>query len=568
MSECPAYLPTDEVLRPLPQPAGHSPLSAVAREGSIAADGWRPPDDAAWEAFLIERRRMSASLNRYGILDRFDPYDDHSRGADLYEALVGQDTTALTDSGWLDRIEAITRLEARLAALKAEAITAFDDALHGVSADLGHARPEPGDRSATAGERRWHSGQLRSVSDEIGLVLNLHRGAATTRIHNSWELVRNYPATYAALADGTLTERAAFTIVTELAGLERVEHIQAAEEAVLDWARRHPLQRIKQIARREAARLDARANDRSHQRALDDRSVRMSVADDGTADLITTQDAVDAAGVMTSLTRAALYRRRKGDPRTLDQLRADIALARLLPRTKRAATTADTGHDTAADADLTGDPGSGADLGAAADLGSNANADAGADADAEVDADAGADADADVDGGPGADTRVVIHATAAELEDLINQSSGTGGQLEGRGPIPQSTLRKALARALTHAVYRSSRTRPIEVQVTDWPPPSDPDRYTPSPALDRFVRQRDLRCRFPGCSRPAEYTDVDHRRPFAEGGRTTAANLHCLCRHHHRLKHEGEWKVQRDDDGSHTWTSPTGRRYRDEAPGP
>ncbi|MDX6264978.1 MAG: hypothetical protein QOH84_6666, partial [Kribbellaceae bacterium] len=73
---------------------------------------------------------------------------------------------------------------------------------------------------------------------------------------------------------------------------------------------------------------------------------------------------------------------------------------------------------------------------------------------------------------------------------------------------------------------------------------------------------RDRTCQFPGCNRPAEYTDLDHRVAFHAGGRTTAANLWCLCRHHHRLKHEGGWHVHPNPDGTHTWTSPTGRRYR------
>src|SRR5258707_10874583 len=121
------------------------------------------------------------------MLTRCEPLRDYSRGAALFRAVVEQDTSALEDTGWLDRVEAITRLEARLAGLKAEAIAGYDDAQHGVSADLGHRHPEPGDRAATAGERRWHHGQLRSVSDEVGLVLGLHRGAATSRIHSSWE---------------------------------------------------------------------------------------------------------------------------------------------------------------------------------------------------------------------------------------------------------------------------------------------------------------------------------------------------------------------------------------------
>jgi hypothetical protein len=80
--------------------------------------------------------------------------------------------------------------------------------------------------------------------------------------------------------------------------------------------------------------------------------------------------------------------------------------------------------------------------------------------------------------------------------------------------------------------------------------------------MERYVRWRDRTCQFPGCNRPAEYTDLDHRVAFAAGGRTVAANLWCLCRHHHRLKHEGGWVIQEHRDGTYTWISPTGRRYR------
>lgn len=56
--------------------------------------------------------------------------------------------------------------------------------------------------------------------------------------------------------------------------------------------------------------------------------------------------------------------------------------------------------------------------------------------------------------------------------------------------------------------------------------------YIPSKALSDFVRCRDLTCRWPGCDHPAMDCDLDHTIPFAQGGKTHAANLKCYCRTH------------------------------------
>jgi hypothetical protein len=520
-------------------------------------------------------RRRARAYDRHGGLSRFDEEDDDNHGSLLYEAVVFQDTSRLTDGGWLDRVEAIGRLEARLAGLKAEAVASFDDSVRGVSADLGHRHPEPGDRVAAAGERRWHGGDLRSVSDEIGLALHLHRSAATRRIHSSWELVHNFPATRHALVEGVLTERAAFTIVAELSVLDDIEDVRAAEAAVLDWARKHPLQGIKQLARREAARRNPASTEKAHQQARDERSVRMVSTDFGTADLIHTQDAVDSAAVMTSLSRAAVRLRRDGDTRTMDQLRADIALARLLPRSKNsAAEPTDSSDDHTRSADHRHDPADHHD----------------SPADQSGDEAGGRELD---ETAPGADAVVVIHATGAELRAVLTGQVGTGGEIDGQGPIPQGSLRKHLIKAIRDTLLPDLPTTPtgrrrrpafhkhphlaadslsglggsrVELRVTDESPAGDPDRYTPSAAADRYVRWRDRVCQFPGCNRPAEFADLDHRVAFAAGGRTTADNLHCLCRHHHRLKHEGNWSIERNADNTYTWISPTGRRYRQYRP--
>ncbi|RNI25341.1 HNH endonuclease signature motif containing protein [Flexivirga caeni] len=84
--------------------------------------------------------------------------------------------------------------------------------------------------------------------------------------------------------------------------------------------------------------------------------------------------------------------------------------------------------------------------------------------------------------------------------------------------------------------------------------------YRPTAAIRRLVVTRDQHCRFPGCTMPAVRCDLDHVIAWP-GGITAAINLHCLCRHHHRAKHESGWVVTMTVDGVCTWTSPSGRLY-------
>ncbi|MGY1695306.1 hypothetical protein ACI780_10360 [Geodermatophilus sp. SYSU D00814] len=68
-------------------------------------------------------------------------------------------------------------------------------------------------------------------------------------------------------------------------------------------------------------------------------------------------------------------------------------------------------------------------------------------------------------------------------------------------------------------------------------PPAGTDRYAAGTELDRFVRLRNRRCRFPGCRARTRTCDLDHCPRWPEG-RTTHANLCCPCEHHHRLEHQ------------------------------
>lgn len=87
------------------------------------------------------------------------------------------------------------------------------------------------------------------------------------------------------------------------------------------------------------------------------------------------------------------------------------------------------------------------------------------------------------------------------------------------------------------------------------------DGYRPTRALAAFVRCRDLMCRFPGCSHPADSADLDHSVPYADGGSTAIGNLKALCRKHHLLKTFCGWREIQEPDGTVVWKAPTGHAY-------
>lgn len=85
--------------------------------------------------------------------------------------------------------------------------------------------------------------------------------------------------------------------------------------------------------------------------------------------------------------------------------------------------------------------------------------------------------------------------------------------------------------------------------------------YRPSRRLRHLVEARLPTCTAPGCSRSAARCDLDHTTPYADGGRTCECNLGPLCRHHHRCKQSGGWRLDQPSPGVMQWTTPAGRRY-------
>ncbi|MBV8944232.1 MAG: DUF222 domain-containing protein, partial [Solirubrobacterales bacterium] len=83
-------------------------------------------------------------------------------------------------------------------------------------------------------------------------------------------------------------------------------------------------------------------------------------------------------------------------------------------------------------------------------------------------------------------------------------------------------------------------------------------RRTIPPALRRALRSRDHGCRFPGCTHE-RFLHAHHIRHWAKGGTTSLENLVQLCSYHHRLVHEGGFRVESAGRGAVRFRRPDGR---------
>ena len=149
---------------------------------------------------------------------------------------------------------------------------------------------------------------------------------------------------------------------------------------------------------------------------------------------------------------------------------------------------------------------------------------------------------------------------AIDLQTLLGLADNPG-ELEGFGPIPAQVARSLAA----DSTWRRLVTDPVNGHLLDY----GSTVYSPPAPLREYLLVRDQTCRFPGCSQPAIRTDLDHTEAFTgddRGGATSASNLHCLCRRHHRLKTHHQWKVTAEPGARLRWTSPRGRSYKTDPP--
>lgn len=163
--------------------------------------------------------------------------------------------------------------------------------------------------------------------------------------------------------------------------------------------------------------------------------------------------------------------------------------------------------------------------------------------------------------GGGVQTTVSLAVTVPMLTLL----GGDGGPavLDGVGPIPLE-MAKQLAGHATSLVR--ILTDPVTGTVLNM---EGRTRRIPN-AMKRWLRHRDRVCTFPGCTRRASHSDLDHTTDVQHGGLTANGNLAHLCRKHHRLKHQTNWRYTQQPTAGPalkaTWTSPRGHTIGNDPP--
>lgn len=150
-------------------------------------------------------------------------------------------------------------------------------------------------------------------------------------------------------------------------------------------------------------------------------------------------------------------------------------------------------------------------------------------------------------GGSSADRyQVVVHVDASSLTQAGDQDGRA--ELDTGVPLPRQVARRlACDASLVRVVEQDGRPLTVGRRTRSIPP-----------ALRRALRSRDGDCAFPGCT-STRHVDAHHIEHWSDGGRTDLDNLVHLCRHHHRLVHEGGYRIERRHAGV-IFFAPSGQR--------
>jgi hypothetical protein len=141
--------------------------------------------------------------------------------------------------------------------------------------------------------------------------------------------------------------------------------------------------------------------------------------------------------------------------------------------------------------------------------------------------------------------QVMVHVDAEALAD----ASVSGHSVLGDGiGVSAETARRIACDSARVVMMHDARGNVLDVGRRT--------RTVPTP-IRRALEHRDRGCRFPGCG--LRVCDAHHVRHWAAGGTTKLTNLVSLCAYHHRLVHEGGYRVTADGHEAFSFRRPDGR---------
>jgi predicted transcriptional regulator len=404
----------------------------------------------------------------------------------------------------------------------------------------------------------------RKVSDQ----------AAAAEIRAAMRLTTALPHTLALLDAGTMPVQRARSFLHELEAYDD-ELAGRLDSELAEQATRLPAWRIRQAVRRAAQLADPDSAAQRQASRTADRGVAFHADDDDQASVSLNGPAVPLTRWYATLDERARALRAAGDPRTLDNLRFDLAVA-AFPCDSHPPT--DNGGNQAGAEGPTGPaPDSTAPDPTAPD---------------STAPDSTAPAGLRLNGVEAAPidcrrSRPVQAHIVVPVETALGLSNEPAW-LDGYGWISAPTSRQLLIDAELRRICAQAGTGLIvDLDDRDRRPPPTPDglrsalldlvrgddgdgrialgdigwrtepQHDPSERLRDFVVLRDRHCDGPtGSSTPATRCDLDHARPYPDGP-TAAWNLAARNRRTHQLKHYG-WTPVRTTTGT-VWISPSGQ---------
>jgi hypothetical protein len=398
------------------------------------------------------------------------------------------------------------------------------------------------DQARAAAFARWDERQIarRTIVTETASLTRTAERTIERQLDEARFLCSYAPATFDALAKGEISLRHATVLLDQLRTIPD-EQQAAFEEHVLPVAKTLPVGRFRDKARRLRERLHPDSVVVRTRNALADRRTYWEAAHDGMGWLHWYGTAEQTKAACDRISGLAASLRKLGDP-TPDAAVKDGPLA----------------AGTAANSGTAPETGAGAAFGiqpaSTGDGPSSRTLDQ-----LRADVTAGLLLDGVTPTGLGAGIRGTVMVTVPVMTLLgLDEEPAT---LEGYGPISPEAARQIAGHASSFTRILTHPESGVVLSVGN-------QQYKVTTGMRKALRMRDETCRFPGCSRPAVTSDIDHTQDWQYDGGTDLDNLAHLCEGHHRLKHLSQWTVLQEPGGVLVWTSPGKRTYRTDPANP